>query len=191
MPPKIWGFNLGEISWGAFSSRRMFSDRWHLRSERFGSCLLPLHFPHHSQCRVVVYQLAMLICLAAECTATYSLSKYEKLQTNVQNASPGALLHNNDIISAQIVTIVFCVLVATIFGADFFFLLFFPRREYPAWYNASRKACAIVIACGLAAATIMSTVIVARNSAFITGVSQSEAESLTQTFSRPPLRKSS
>ena len=35
MPPVIWGFDLGEMSWGAFNSRRMMSGKWYLRRERF------------------------------------------------------------------------------------------------------------------------------------------------------------
>lgn len=163
MAPKIWGFNLGEMSWGAFSGDRMFSNRWHLRSERFGASL-PSPSPHSNTnaddiTMIVVYQLAMLICLAAECTATYSLSKYEELQSRIQSTSnETAALYNNDIVGAEILTIVFCVLVATLFGADFFFLLFFPRRTYPGWYNASRKGIAVFITCGVGAASIMSTV---------------------------------
>jgi hypothetical protein len=80
------------------------------------------------------------------------------------------------------------VLVATVFGADFFFLLFFPSRRYPVWYNGMRKGFAVVVTCGMGAATIMSTVVVFRDSASITGVSQSEAASLVDTFHRPPLR---
>lgn len=109
----------------------------------------------------VVYQLAMLVCLAAECTATYSLSKYQDLQKKVEKTSPyagTASLYNNDIVNAEILTIVFCVFVATIFGADFFFLLFFPKRTYPRWYNLSRKAAAVAITAGLTAAAIYSTV---------------------------------
>lgn len=101
----------------------------------------------------------MLICLAAECTATYSLSKYEDLQKHVEMTNDHRPhLHNNDIIAAEVLTIVFCVFVATLFGADFFFLLFFPRRTYPKWYNATKKALAVGITLGLFAAAIMSSV---------------------------------
>lgn len=101
----------------------------------------------------------MLICLAAECTATYSLAKYTRLQDNVEEASNRvAALHNDDIIAAECLTIVFCVFVATLFGADFFFLLFFPRHRYPVWYNASRKGLAIFITAGVFAAALMSNV---------------------------------
>lgn len=47
--------------------------------------------------------------------ATYSLDKYEDLQTHIESAYPGSHLYNNDIIDAQIVSIVFCVLVSCSF----------------------------------------------------------------------------
>ncbi|KAG7092025.1 hypothetical protein E1B28_008407 [Marasmius oreades] len=170
--PVIWGFDLSEMHWSAFGHANMFDRRWHLRRERF-----------------VVYQLAMLICLAAECTATYSLDKYEDLQKHVEAWSGHrAHLFNNDIIDAEITTIVFCVMVATLFGADFFFLLFFPRRRYPAWYTITKKIFAVVITAGVFAAAVLSTVIVARNSATISGVSAEEAKSLTDLYFRPPLQ---
>ncbi|KIM92053.1 hypothetical protein PILCRDRAFT_185 [Piloderma croceum F 1598] len=170
--PVIWGFDLSEMSWSAFEHKKMFDPRWHLRRERF-----------------IVYQLAMLICLAAECTATYSLTKYEDLQTHVEAANGrGAQLHNNDLIAAECLTIVFCVLVATLFGAEFFFLLFFPQRTYPKWYNGTKKSLAVGITLGVFAAALMSSVIVARNSAFITGVDEATKQGLVEFFYRPPLR---
>jgi len=168
----IWGFDLSEMSWGAFGHRKMFDKRWHLRRER-----------------LIIYQLAMLTCLAAECTATYSLSKYEDLQTHVEAYSGfTAHLHNNDIIAAEVLTIVFCVFVATLFGADFFFLVFWPRQTYPRWYNATKKGLAVGITLGVFAAALMSSVVISRHSAFITGVSAVNAQSLVQVFFRPPLK---
>ncbi|KAF8957719.1 hypothetical protein BDZ97DRAFT_1924334 [Flammula alnicola] len=149
----------------------MFDRRWRFRRER-----------------IMIYQLAMLISLAAECTATYSLAKYENHQGNIERISGyTASVHNNDIIAAACLTIVFCVLVATLFGADFFFLLFWPRRRYPVWYNASRKALAVGITLGMAAATLMSTIVVARHAVFITGVSPSTAQRYLDIYFRPPI----
>ncbi|KAF7970291.1 hypothetical protein HWV62_24414 [Athelia sp. TMB] len=144
--------------------------------------------------------LAMLICLAAECAATYSLAKYEGLQDHVEatvvpasSLLPGAThpqLHNDDIIAAEVIIIVFCVFVATLFGADFFFLLFFPRRIYPRWYNITRKLLAVGIALGVLAGALMSSVVVARNSAFITGVDERTRINLITLYYRPPLKYS-
>ncbi|KAF8870837.1 hypothetical protein CPB84DRAFT_1855328 [Gymnopilus junonius] len=174
----IWGFNLSEMSWGAFGSKRMFDGRWYMRKERF-----------------IVYQLAMLIALAAECTATYSLSKYDSLQTNVQkystafsppSPSPHASLHNNDIIDSAITTIVFCVLVATVFGADFFFGVL-AGEDVSGWYNVTKKALAMVITAGVGVAAIISTVVISTRQAFITGVSDEAAAALIRVYFRPPL----
>ena len=91
------------------------------------------------------------------------MSKYEDLQGHIEAASlpispTKAHLFNNDLIDAAITTIVFCVLVATIFGADFFFLVFWPSRTYPRWYQTSKKVAAVVISAGVFAAAIVSTV---------------------------------
>ncbi|GAA5985580.1 hypothetical protein JCM10908_007030 [Rhodotorula pacifica] len=169
--PKIWGFDLGELSFSAFSSKAMFDRRWHLRRERF-----------------VAYQAAMLICLAAECTATYSLSKYEDLQDHIEGRFAPAHLYNNDLLDMEISTIVLCVAVACLYGADFFFLLQFPRRRYPLWYQRTKEFFAITITCGIFACALGSTIIVARNSAKIEHVSQAVADEAAAYYFRPPLR---
>ncbi|POY75549.1 hypothetical protein BMF94_1452 [Rhodotorula taiwanensis] len=169
--PKIWGFDLGELNFSAFKSSNMFDRRWHLRRERF-----------------VAYQAAMLICLAAECTATYSLDKYEDLQTHVEDRFAPAHLYNNDIIDMEISTIVLCVAVACLFGADFFFLLQFPRRRYPLWYQRTKEFFAITITCGVFACALGSTIVIARNSAKIEHVSQAVADAAAAYYYRPPLQ---
>ncbi|KAJ8094514.1 hypothetical protein PM082_010948 [Marasmius tenuissimus] len=169
--PVIWGFDLSEMRWSAFGHRNMFDKRWHLRRERF-----------------VIYQLAMLICLAAECTSTYSLAKYDSLKDHVEEFTGGrATLHKNDLKSAEVLTIFFCVMVATLFGADFFFLLFFPRRRYPRWYVLLKKFFAVFITAGVLAAALMSTIVVATGEADISGASAEEARQLTEIYFRPPL----
>ncbi|KAJ8690891.1 hypothetical protein PTI98_012286 [Pleurotus ostreatus] len=177
---KIWGFELSEMSFSAFGSKNMFDKRWPLRKER-----------------VILYQLAMSICLAAECSATYSLSKYEDQQTNIErlyarehpDAQFGDIaVHNNPVIAAACVTIVFAVLVATLFGADFFFLLQFPRRVYPTWYNVAKKFLSLFITAGVLAGALFSTVVVATQEQYINGTAVTEAESrrYEEFFYRPP-----
>lgn len=148
----------------------MFDRRWPWRRERF-----------------ISYQLTMVVCLAAQFAAIYSLFKYQDLQTHVQNYSRrcvgaslppmcldiylvsdivfflsslggSALLHNDDIIAAELLTVIACVFVATIFSLDFLFLLFFPRREYPGWYNVARRVCVVVLSLGVLGAAVMSSV---------------------------------
>ncbi|KAF5390148.1 hypothetical protein D9757_003769 [Collybiopsis confluens] len=177
-PKIIWGFDLTEMKWNAFKGKNMYDTRWHLRRER-----------------LIAYQIAMNVCLAAECTATYSLSKYNDLQTHVENyarttAIPPfpASLHNNDLIASEVVTIVFCVFVATLFGADLFFLVLWPRRTFPKWYNHTRLALAVGITTGVFAAALMSTIVVAKHSAYITGAPPEMVQQYTDFFFRPPLK---
>ncbi|KAJ3528547.1 hypothetical protein NMY22_g9364 [Coprinellus aureogranulatus] len=169
---KIWGFDLSEMRWGAFSSKEMFDPRWHLRKQRF-----------------IVYQLAMLTGLAAECTATYSLSKYNFHQDHIEEASGGTVSeYNEDLIRSAICTIVFCVFVATLFGADFFFLVFWPRRRYPNWYHRTKKAAAVIITLGVLGSALASTITIARNEAYLIGADPVTAALLIGKFYRPPLR---
>ncbi|KAG6860826.1 hypothetical protein C0995_007157 [Termitomyces sp. Mi166 len=130
----------------------------------------------------------MNLCLAAECTATYSLSKYEDLQRHVGDyTNNAAKVYNNDIIAAEVLTIVFCVLVATLFGADYFFLIFWPERKYPRWYNIARIGCALFILIGLWTAALASTVIVAAHAAGFTGVDEQKKQEILNLYNRPPL----
>ncbi|KAL0950206.1 hypothetical protein HGRIS_010198 [Hohenbuehelia grisea] len=167
----IWGFNLSEMRVSAFKGKNMYDRRWYLRRER-----------------LIAYQLAMNICLAAECTATYSLSKYEAQQENIERYSNWqASVHNNDIIAAEVLTIVFCVFVATIFGADLFFLVLWPARKYPRWYHVIRNILAIGVTLGIFAAALMSTIVVASHASYITGVSSELARQYQDIYHRPPL----
>jgi len=169
--PVIWGFNLSEMSWGAFRHRQMFDKQWYLRRERF-----------------VSYKLAMLICLAAQCTATYSMFKYEIQRIVIEDESGDtALVHNTNLTAAVYLTIVFCAFVATLFGADFFFLLFWPARIYPRWYNTTRQALAVGITAGVGAAAVMSTIVVLTGHGYITGVSAEQAKEYITSFSTPPM----
>ncbi len=118
--------------------------------------------PHSTLLATVFYQLAMLTCLAAECTATYSLAKYTALQDHIEDYSNHrAKVKVHDILVAESMTICFSVFVATLFGADFFFLLFWPRRLYPLWYNTTKKALAVAITGGVFASAVLSNVRIA------------------------------
>ncbi|KAF6746987.1 hypothetical protein DFP72DRAFT_921235 [Ephemerocybe angulata] len=176
---KIWGFDLSEMHWSAFGSKEMMDPRYHLRKQR-----------------IIVYKIAMSVSLAAECTATYSLSKYNSHQSHIESypfpsASPVQATENNEsLIRAAISTIVFCVFVATVFGADFFFLLFFPRRRYPLWWHRLRSGAAVVVMLGVFASAVASTVVIATQEATIygPGVTEDVRQQVIQAYARPPLR---
>ncbi|KAF6765698.1 hypothetical protein DFP72DRAFT_1039482 [Ephemerocybe angulata] len=181
---KVWGFDLSEMHWSAFGSKEMMDPRYHLRKQR-----------------IIVYKIAMSVSLAAECTATYSLSKYNAHQSHIESypfplsptttTSPVQATENNEsLIRAAISTIVFCVFVATVFGADFFFLLFFPRRRYPLWWHRLRSGAAVVVMLGVFASAVASTVVIATQEATIygPGVTEEVRQQLIQAYARPPLR---
>lgn len=112
MAPVIWGLPLADIKWSAFKSSNMWNNRYHLRRTKFG-----------------VYQGAMIFCVISESLGTDTLSKYKKEQQQIQRAFPNANISNNDIIGSFAYNIFAGVFVATIFGAAFFFDLFWPERK--------------------------------------------------------------
>lgn len=80
------------------------------------------------------------------------------------------------------------IYVATIFGSAFFFDLFWPERhESPAvkmaWRICSILACLLTLACALAY-----TDIVAKESAYVTGVNAAETQKLLAQYGGSPLR---
>jgi len=174
----IWGFDLSEARWSAFKGKNMYDRQW----------------PHFRRERIVAYQVAQNICIGATIPATFSESKYNHLQTHVQQYALSSMglsveLHNNDIIAGEILTLVFCSFIGVIFGLEFIMLVLWPRRTtYPRWYNYTRMIGTVVMTGGLLAAALVSTVVVAKHSAFITGASEEQQDQLIDVFFRPPLK---
>jgi len=158
----IWGLDLHEMQWGKFKGSYMFNQIYHLR-----------------RTKMIVYQIAMIFCVVSESVGTAALSDYVDQQDGISRRSGGrAMVHNNDFIGIASYNIFVGIYVATIFGSGFFFDLFWPERKETksirlAWKICSVLACAMVLADALAL-----TVIVARNHAFITGVSVELAQAL-------------
>jgi len=53
----IWGLNLKEMQWGKFKSSNMFRRDYHLR-----------------RAKMIVYQIAMTLCVCSESVGTAALS---------------------------------------------------------------------------------------------------------------------
>ncbi|KAJ3933730.1 MAG: hypothetical protein NXY57DRAFT_997493 [Lentinula lateritia] len=177
-PSKVWGFDLSEARWSAFKGKNMFDKRWpYLRRER-----------------LFAYQLAQTICMGASLSATVSMSRYNRLQTHVQQYALTQTglkveLHNNDIIAGEILTLTFCSFISTLFGLEFIMLVLWPTRtSYPRSYNYTRIILAVVMSIGLLLAAIVTTIVVFTRSAFITGASAELQEQYITVFSRPPLK---
>ncbi|KAE9402290.1 hypothetical protein BT96DRAFT_918299 [Gymnopus androsaceus JB14] len=168
---------LKEMRWDAFKSKNMYSRAYYLRRER-----------------LIVYQITTNVAGIAQGLASFSIHKYNTLQTHIQNyaltLTPAFVVevHKDDIITAGILTLVFGALMSVVFNIDLLLVVQWPRHIFPKWYNYTRITLAIIFTAGLLVAAITSTVIVTTHSAFITGTPVAMQEQYTDLFSSPPLK---
>ncbi|KAJ4986175.1 hypothetical protein SVAN01_08328 [Stagonosporopsis vannaccii] len=171
----IWGLDLKEMQWGKFKSSYMFGNTdYHLRRTKFG-----------------IYQGAMILTVVSESLGTAALSDYVDQQKFVAIHSPGATVHNNNFVGIASYNIFVGIFVATIFGAAFFFDLFWPERHESravkiAWRVCSVFACALTLSCALAY-----TYIVATQSAYVSGTDAANAGRLLAEYGGSPMRYAS
>ncbi|KJA19708.1 hypothetical protein HYPSUDRAFT_217455 [Hypholoma sublateritium FD-334 SS-4] len=171
MPNTFWSDVWAGVTWKALSSKEMFSRKWYLRRER-----------------LICYSLASLIGIAGQGAAEFSMFKYEFLQNHIAMFTNNqAKVHNNDIEAAGILSMVFPCLILVMLDMEYFRLLFWPGFRQPSWYITSKKATTVFCTFGMLATVIISTVVIARRSAFITGVDAATVVQLTTLYSRPPL----
>ncbi|KAK4619704.1 hypothetical protein CLAFUW4_11299 [Fulvia fulva] len=132
-PPVIWGLDLAEMQWYKFGSKYMFKNRdYHLRRTKF-----------------IVYQCALIFCVVSESLGTAALSDMLDAQDFVKGLDHNVYVYNNDYIGVASFNIFAGVFVAFIFGAAFFFDLFWPAR---------RESRAVMLAwqiCGVLAVAFM------------------------------------
>jgi hypothetical protein len=106
----------------------------------------------------------------------------------MEHQFPASYVHNNDYIGIASFNIFVGIFVATIFGAAFFFDLFWPERYESkavklAWRICSVIACILTLACALAY-----TYIVATKSAYVTGTDAATAQRELAMYGGSPLR---
>ncbi|KIW46668.1 uncharacterized protein PV06_02319 [Exophiala oligosperma] len=167
----IWGLDLRDMKWGKFKSSYMFGNRdYHLRRTKF-----------------VVYQIAMICCVVSESIGTAALTDYVKQQSRIERLHSSAAVHNDDFVGIASYNIFVGIAVATIFGAAFFFDLFFPERYEPRNIRWSWRVSALIVTLMTFADAIALTVIVATGHAWISANSQDAAE-IAQKALNPPLR---
>jgi len=158
MAPVIWGLNLADIQWSKFKSSYMWNNMYLLRRTKF-----------------IVYQLAMIFCVVSESLGTDALSNYTDEQKDVERHSKSLgnpiSVRNNDIVGAFSYNIFVGVFVATIFGAAFFFDLFWPERHESKSVMIAWKACAVLASCFALSSAILLTVIMSTHKATLTGES--------------------
>ncbi|KAI7482900.1 hypothetical protein KC351_g5457 [Hortaea werneckii] len=168
MAPEVWGLNLGQMQWSAFSSKNMFGNRdWHLRRTKF-----------------VVYQLALIFCVVSESLGTSALSNYVDEQKFVKSRNSNAYVYNNDYVGAASYNIFAGVFVAFIFGALFFFDLFWPERHESKSVRIAWKVCGVLAALAHLASALVITIITASHQGYVTGVSQEEGDELVSQYGK-------
>jgi len=128
MAPVIWGLDLKEMKWGKFKSSYMFGNRdYHLRRTKF-----------------IVYQCALIFCVVSESLGTAALSDYIDAQNFVKGLDRRVYVYNNDYVGVASYNIFAGVFVAFIFGAAFFFDLFWPARNETKGVRIAWKVCGIL-----------------------------------------------
>ena len=145
----IWGLDLSEIQWSKFKGSYMFNQVYHLR-----------------RTKMIVYQIAMILCVVSESVGTAALSgwslalseniyvyanaylcaDYVDQQDGISTRSHGkASVHNNDFVGIASFNIFIGIAVATIFGSGFFFDLFWPERSESKSVRLAWKICSLTI----------------------------------------------
>jgi uncharacterized membrane protein len=172
----IWGLDLKEMQWGKFKSGYMWNTMYHNRRTKF-----------------IIYQLAMILCVVSESLGTAALSDYVDQQKVVSNLDPNVTVHNNNFVGIASYNIFVGIFVATIFGAAFFFDLFWPERAESRGVKIAWKLCSI-LACLLTLSDALAyTYIVASKSAQVSGTNDENAQRLLSQFrkaSETPLQYS-
>jgi len=170
MAPVIWGLDLKDLQWKKFGHSYMWKNKdYHLRRTKF-----------------VIYQLAMICMVVSESIGTAALSDYVKQQSTIEKLHSSANVHNDDFVGIASYNIFCGVSVATIFGAGFFFDLFFPERYEPKNIRWAWRLSAVFVTLCTIADALAFTVIVATGNAWISANS-TDAERIALEKINPPL----
>jgi len=128
---------------------------------------------------MIVYQIAMILCVISESVGTAALSHYVDQQDGISRRSHHqAHVHNDDFVGIASYNIFVGIAVATIFGSGFFFDLFWPERKETPAVRLAWKISSVVVSFMALASAIALTVIVATRAAYISGVSPEYAKTL-------------
>ncbi|KAI9374207.1 hypothetical protein BJX61DRAFT_532581 [Aspergillus egyptiacus] len=165
----IWGLDLHEIHYKKFKSSHMFNCAYHLR-----------------RTKMIVYQLAMILCVCSESVGTAAFSAYLDQQSMIQGQHPGVKIHNNSFIGAASYNIFVGIAVAFIFGAAFFFDLFWPERHECKHVRVAWKISAVVVTAMMLSSALALTCIGALHNATVTGTDQETAQTFRLEVSEHP-----
>lgn len=128
---------------------------------------------------MIVYQIAMILCVCSESVGTAALSDYVDEQDGITTRNGARVeVHNDDIVGILSYNIFVGIAVATIFGSGFFFDLFWPLRKESTSVRIAWKLCSLLVSIMALADVLALTVIVATHRSTITGVSPATASLL-------------
>lgn len=113
-------------------------------------------------------------------------SDYVDQQSAIESLHSSASVHNDDFVGIASFNIFVGIAVATIFGAAFFFDLFFPTRYEPMNIRWAWRISAVVVCVMAFADAIAFTVITATGSAWISANS-ADAKAIALEHLDPPL----
>lgn len=170
----IWGLDLHDIQWSNFKSSYMFGNTdYHLRRTKF-----------------IIYQCAMIFLVISESLGTAVLSDYLDQQDSLQRKFPGINVFNNDYIGIASYNIFIGVFAATVFGAAFFFDLFWPDRYEPRWVQNMWMGGAIFVSIAGLADALAYTVILTLHGEIISNFNLNDPaliETLTREENKTPI----
>ncbi|KIX94486.1 uncharacterized protein Z520_09872 [Fonsecaea multimorphosa CBS 102226] len=170
MAPVIWGLDLKDIHWRKFGSDYMWKNKdYHMRRTKF-----------------VIYQLAMICMVVSESIGTAALTDYVKQQSRIESLHSSASVHNDDFVGVASYNIFCGVAVATVFGAAFFFDLFFPERFEPRNIRWSWRLSAVFVTLCTIGDALAFTVVVATGKSWISADTEDQ-EQIAQEKINPPL----
>jgi hypothetical protein len=161
----IWGLDLRRNAMGQIQKLQHVSKIYHLR-----------------RTKMIVYQIAMILCVVSESVGTDALSKFGDQENTIQVLDPRAYVYNNDFIGIASFNIFMGITVATIFGSAFFFDLFWPERQESKAVRLAWKISSVVTTIALLADALALTVIVATHESYITGVDAKTAAALFKAY---------
>lgn len=136
---------------------------------------------------MVVYQLAMILCVVSESVGTAALSDYVNQKNGISSRTYGqARVHNSDFVGIASFNIFVGIAVATIFGSGFFFDLFWPERSESRTVRHAWKIFSIAISILALIDVLAMTVIVATHRTTMTGVTTETSRILFAQYGPPP-----
>jgi lipid-A-disaccharide synthase-like uncharacterized protein len=204
----IWGLDLKEMQWGKFKSGYMWNTMYHNRRTKFIIYQLAMILCVVSESlgtaalsgTISLFNtILILVAMDSACdhprvvTIANAQTDYVDQQKVVSNLDPNVTVHNNNFVGIASYNIFVGIFVATIFGAAFFFDLFWPERAESRGVKIAWKLCSI-LACLLTLSDALAyTYIVASKSAQVSGTNDENAQRLLSQFrkaSETPLQYS-